>query len=550
MADIQFYLASSLEKVFLTRRPRPMEEGTRVSTWRGAHAAVQLVCEAAQGIPDKRFAVEVQGAPCAVEIFEVAHVASELPIRADAVADDNYITSEPGLFPDPLPKTETPTLRAIAGQCRALWLRFEAAEDTQAGNYPITICARSQAGETHMCCFTLHIADAVLPRQTLIHTEWFHADCLADYYRVEAWSEEHWRIVENFIASASRHGINMILTPVVTPALDTQVGGERTTVQLVDVTVTDGVYSFGFDKLRRWGDICRKHGVEYLEIAHPYTQWGAKAAPKVMATVDGVEKRIFGWDTPATGEAYRTFLYAFIPALQSALADMGVDREHVYFHISDEPNTENMEFYQAAKEQIAPLFEGYPVIDALSSVEFYHKGLVSHPIPSNNHIEPFIEAKVPNLWTYYCVSQAVDVPNRFFAMPSARNRIMGVLLYLYNLKGFLQWGFNFYNSQYSLRHIDPWRTTDAGCAFPSGDAFLVYPGEHGEAVTSIRAEVQDDALLDLRALQALEAKIGRAAVEKIVYAQAPMQRMTFTDYPHDAQYLLNLREAVVKALED
>ena len=549
MDSIQFYLASSLEKVFLTRRPLKMENGTQLSTWRGAHAAVQLVCEAAPGTNAKRFAIDVQGAPCAVKIYEVENVPSQLAIRSDGAADDNYIPREPGLFPDALPLAAEPELRALAGQCRALWLRFEAAEETPAGTYPIVIRASSEDGECYACDFVLHIADAVLPDQKLIHTEWFHADCLADYYRVEPWSEEHWRIVEHFIAFAARHGINMILTPVVTPALDTQIGGERTTVQLVDVTLENGEYRFGFDKLRRWVEICQKHGVKYLEIAHPYTQWGAKAAPKVMATVDGVQKRIFGWDTPATGEAYRQFLYAFIPALKAALAEMGMDREHVYYHISDEPNADNMEFYQAAKEQIDPLYDDCIVIDALSNVEFYRKGLVSHPIPCNNHIEPFIEAKVPDLWTYYCVGQAVDVPNRFFAMPSARNRIMGVLLYLYDLKGFLQWGFNFYNTQYSIRHIDPWRVTDAGMAFPSGDAFIVYPGEDGEPVTSIRAEVQDDALLDLRALEALEAKIGRAGVEKIIYANAPMDKITFTDYPHDPQYLLALREAVAQALE-
>ena len=71
MDSIQFYLASSLEKVFLTRRPLKMANGTQLSTWRGAHAAVQLVCEAAPGTNAKRFAIDVQGAPCAVKIYEV-----------------------------------------------------------------------------------------------------------------------------------------------------------------------------------------------------------------------------------------------------------------------------------------------------------------------------------------------------------------------------------------------------------------------------------------------------------------------------------------------
>ena len=331
MATYQFYLADSLEKVFLTRRPRKMAEGTRVSTWRGAHAGVQLVCEADAGAATKAYTVTAKGAPCTVKMYAVENVPSQLPLRGDGAADGNYLSYEPGLYPDALPTAEKNIIRGMSGQCRAMWLRFEADESVEPGDYPITICAQAQDGDAHECSFVLHVAAAKLPKQTLIHTEWFHSDCLADYYHVEAWSEEHWRIVENFIAAAVRHGINMILTPVVTPALDTAVGGERTTVQLVDVTVENGKYSFNFDKLRRWVDICKRSGAEYLEIAHTYTQWGAKAAPKVMATVDGEYKRIFGWDTPATGEAYREFLYAFIPALKEALWGMGMDREHVYF---------------------------------------------------------------------------------------------------------------------------------------------------------------------------------------------------------------------------
>ena len=52
--------------------------------------------------------------------------------------------------------------------------------------------------------YSVTIYDALLLNQELIKTEWFHGDCLADYYKVEAFSEEHWRILENFIATESR----------------------------------------------------------------------------------------------------------------------------------------------------------------------------------------------------------------------------------------------------------------------------------------------------------------------------------------------------------
>lgn len=117
-----------------------------------------------------------------------------------------------------------------------------------------------------------------------------------------------------------------------------------------------------------------------------------------------------------------------------------------------------LESYKAARESVKESLKGWQVVDALSEYSFYEKGIVQHPIVSSNHISVFLKNKVPQPWVYYCCGQSVTVPNRFFAMPSWRNRIMGVLMYLHGIKGFLHWGFNFYNSQYSISHIDPFLT--------------------------------------------------------------------------------------------
>ncbi|UJF15626.1 hypothetical protein LZ578_11830 [Jeotgalibaca sp. MA1X17-3] len=74
-----------------------------------------------------------------------------------------------------------------------------------------------------------------LPPQKLIHTEWFHTDGMISYYGVEVFSEDYWEWVEKYLVMAVEHGVNMILTPIVTPPLDTEIGGERPTVQLVGI---------------------------------------------------------------------------------------------------------------------------------------------------------------------------------------------------------------------------------------------------------------------------------------------------------------------------
>ena len=44
----------------------------------------------------------------------------------------------------------------------------------------------------------------------------------------------------------------------------------------------------------------------------------------------------------------------------------------------------------------------------------------------------------------YCVSQKRDVANRFIALPSVRNRVLGKQLFVHEAPGFLDWGFNFW----------------------------------------------------------------------------------------------------------
>ena len=130
---------------------------------------------------------------------------------------------------------------------------------------------------------------------------------------------------------------------------------------------------------------------------------------------------------------------------------------------------DHQENYGKAVEILRKHLKGFKICDALSNVEFYKNGLVSTPIPAEDHIEPFVEAGVSPLWTYYCCGQFFKVSNRFLHMPSSRNRILGALLYRYNIAGFLQWGYNFYYAQHSLFPIDPWQIQDSNYAFPAGD---------------------------------------------------------------------------------
>ena len=188
-------------------------------------------------------------------------------------------------------------------------------------------------------------------------------------------------------------------------------------------------------------------------------------------------------------------------------------------------------------------------MDALSSLDFYKTGAVDHPVPANNHIDPFLDAKVPGLWTYYCCGQYKDVSNMFIAMPSARNRILGVQLFKYDIEGFLQWGYNFYNSQFSDYPIDPYANTDGDGFVPAGDTFQVYPGADGMPEESIRMAVTTQAVQDLRAFEWLGDLMGRSVVKEMI-DEGLAEPVTFSRFPRSQDYLINLRRRVNQAILD
>lgn len=537
---------SSLEKV-LPAQQRPGRRYTHATMLKNERFHYQIAIKAITR--EKAILSMDVSSPLAdsIALFEVGMVPCELAqLSVSDARDTNYIGG-PGIYPDILEAINPVGLQMTPRQWKTVWVTVAAkdGETLSPGRYPIDIsfyCGGEKVAGSH---FDLEVLDVELDAQRLIYTNWLHLDTIATYYGVEIFSEAHWELIEEFLRMAVSRGVNMILTPCLTPPLDTAVGGERPTVQLVDVWEDGGTYAFGFEKLTRFIALCRRYGVQYFEVAHLFTQWGAYYAPKVMAFVNGEYTRIFGWDTPAASDAYAGFLKAFLPALIGYFREMEL-ADRVFFHISDEPREEHLDSYGAAAKLVEGLLEGFPVIDALSDYSFYERGLVKIPVPAIRNLDIFTANGISPRWCYYCAFNCDFLSMRYFSTPSARNRIFGYQLYKYDVDGFLHWGYNFYYAQYSLYPVDPYRNSDSGGWCPSGDNHVVYPGEDGP-VPSLRLEVFADALQDLRALRTLEARIGRDKVLALLESELFVP-LSMYDYPKDDEWILQMRERVNRTL--
>ncbi len=481
-----------------------------------------------------------------INIYKIESIPCRLPIYHNS-SEKNYQYTEPQCYPDLLdPYEKDDNIYFVPNLLQSLFIEINLSSNTEISGSHLIKCIFNNTDNEILARtdFTIHIIKSSLSEKRLTFTQWFHGDCLASYYKVKPLSKKHFVIMENFLKTAHEYGINAILTPVLTPPLDTKIGGERPTMQLVDIIKTSTGYQYSYNLLDKWVSMCSEIGFEYFEISHFFTQWGAKHAPKVIAEVNGHKKRIFGWETDASSEDYIFFLRDFIANLLKHLKELGVDKK-CFFHISDEPNEKSIEGYRLAKKSIIDLLDGYLVTDALSSIDFYKKGIVTHPIPSTDKIDDFINEGIENLWTYYCCAQYIDVSNRYIAMSSHRNRIIGTQLYKYKIEGFLHWGYNFYYNQFSRKLINPFLITDGDFFAPSGDAYSVYPGHDGLPVKSLRLVIFNEALQDLRAYLKLESLTSFQYVMDIIEEHG---KITFSKFPKENNYIINLRERINKEI--
>ena len=535
--------ASSLEKIFLDQQPAGNYTGGSLLMNEGYSFQFAFT-----GLPSgsgdgpcwgtAEFRIESDISDF-LDLYLVGNVGVTLP--AYTAYDQGYLRTAPGMYPDPLFPLSGNTVKIHQSRWQSIWIRTHG--ELPAGDHPVRLTMASAKYGSASAEITLRVLPCRLPEQTLKYTCWFHCDCIADLHRCAAFSEAHWQLIDQYMELAGANGINMLLVPAFTPPLDTPVGSERMTVQLVGVKKQGEVYEFDFTLLDRYLNLARKHNISWFEHSHLFTQWGAEHAPKVIAEVNGRLTRIFGWETQADGPEYTAFLHQYLDALLPHLRSLGLD-QHFYFHISDEPNEKQLAGYRRAKAVVEERLREYHLFDALSHVEFYEQGLVPTPVAVTSSINDFL-GKCDDLWAYYTGGQSFGYSNRLISMASRRNRVLGLQLYKYSIKGFLQWAYNFYYTTLSREQANPFLSPDALGEFPAGTAYQVYPHENGP-IPSLRLFVFQDGLQDMRALQLLESFIGHdktvAFMEKII---GPV------DWTHcpaaDGSYLA-LREAINQAI--
>ena len=170
-----------------------------------------------------------------ISFERIEHIPVRFPCYPNR-SDEDYLRKTAGLYPDLLVPMEIgEDVQIPNGITASIYGTVKVPQNAKAREYTAEIGFALENGTEITEKFTLRVIDAVLPKQKISVAQWVHYDCIAGAHGLEVFSEEHWLAIENYLKTAIDHGVNVVLTPVFTPPLDTAVGGERPTVQLVDV---------------------------------------------------------------------------------------------------------------------------------------------------------------------------------------------------------------------------------------------------------------------------------------------------------------------------
>ena len=199
-----------------------------------------------------------------------------------------------------------------------------------------------------------------------------------------------------------------------------------------------------------------------------------------------------------------------------------------------------------------------PSVRCIEAVETEYLGKLDIYVPKLSHLAmwypQFDQARKEGaeLWFYICNHPFGRYPNRWLDQSLLKSRVLFWINYLYDLNGYLHWGFN----QYAA---DPYTQEGISKDLPLGERAIAYPGSNGW-IGSLRFSAQRDGIQDYEYLRRLEDSLRqvKTRVGTDAFWLDPRQRSlelcrrviwSFHDYTRSADVLMQARQAIAEEIE-
>ncbi|MCK5528102.1 MAG: DUF4091 domain-containing protein [Kiritimatiellae bacterium] len=356
-------------------------------------------------------------------------------------------------------------------------------------------------------------------KDSLPYTNWLKFERVAERHDLEMWSEPYWRMLKRYAELMAHGRQNTILIPFLN-IFDDSPDGPILQRQ----------------RLRRIVNIFTKAGVPYIEGGHVGRRAGGWTSEFFNVTYGG----------RATEPEGHKLLASFCKQLMEEI-ERNNWQDRWFQHVTDEPTEHNAAEYRILAGIIRKYMPGIPLIDASQDPTLVGAIDIWCPqVQDYQHDRELYEAQRAigdKVWVYTCCVPGGPWLNRFLDNELLRPVLIGWAVSLYNLDGFLHWGFNQYREDqdpFKMSVLQKW--WGSANNLPAGDTHIAYPGQ-GKPWSGLRLEAHREGMEDYQLLRKLVIKNPKKA--ELITGKAVR---AFDDYTKDLKQFRRIRKSLLVAL--
>lgn len=454
-------------------------EVLKLEAWRGERCGAQLAVSAGGGSAKLRVScspLRMGDKTINATARMIRYTLADKTITADIIGNENQCDHPVGVN-------------------RAVWFEVNVPQDAAPGLYKGTVTASAPGCEPITQEVELQVTSGVLPTpdKWQFHLDlWQHPQAVARWHDVEPWSRAHFEIMRPLMKRLAEAGQKCITCTLLDEAWNGQTYDWFPSM-VRWVKGKDGVMRYDYSALDAWIHFMHDEiGIQEQISCYTMIPWhlSVKYYDEATGQYSSVKAK------PGTPE-YAALWTPFLQDFRRHMQEKGWANK-TCIAIDERPD----EYVRAAMKLVrenAPEFRIASAVDKPSELtrEVYNiSPVLTHAGTALGSL--LRERKAAGKITTFYVCLHPLKPNTFTHSVPAEAEWLGLFAAANNLDGFLRWAYNSWNR-------NPFETTDFG-NWPSGDCFLVYPGNR----TSIRFERLRDGIEEYEKIQILRSRAAES----------------------------------------
>lgn len=370
----------------------------------------------------------------------------------------------------------------------------------------------------------IEVADHNLELNNDFHLDlWQHPTSVANYYKVEVFSDEHLRLMDSFLKPLGEAGQKVCYLIVSDYPWSGQschiVDENRASLyeyNILKVSKVSGQLKIDFSAMDKYIELCEKHGISQ-EI-------------NLFGIVDNWDRHEFSHPLEDYDDAIRVRYYDEDRGIYDFLRKKEEIREYIqiiFNHLKEKGYWEKVKVMGDMPKDTSKSTEFQAFLRSIDpdiSIK-YALHIAEFLKPFDGEVESFSIA-LPTLLEEYKHKDSEMVKymdkltwyvcrfpknfNQFIKSPLIESRLVGYYTYAFGMKGFLRWNYCLWpgNIDEDTRYRpDMW---------PAGDMFFVYPNRMGQPDFSLRFKHMIYGIDEYNLFKAFEKELGRDKIDEVL----------------------------------